>query len=65
MNTYKAGVCMPHAVFVTGDWHEHIHRAAALKHSWMREDQDFAAASTHIVEMLVQQMTAKNATEVP
>jgi hypothetical protein len=58
--TYNAGVRLPQQSFLSGDWHEYIHQAAALKGSWLgRGEEDFASASAQIVEILEQQVARR------
>jgi hypothetical protein len=62
METYHAGVRMPQQSFLSGDWHEYIQQAAALKGSWLgRGEDDFASASAQIVEILEQQVARRKA----
>jgi hypothetical protein len=62
METYHAGVRMPQQSFLSGDWHEYIQQAAALKGSWLgRGEDDFAGASAQIVEILERHVTVRNA----
>lgn len=57
VETYRAGLKMPQEAFVQGHWHSYIEQAAALKGSWLQNnEQDFSNASTEIVQIIQEQL---------